>query len=165
MQETFVQRTLGENFLLSLQKAESKGELLANLKNAVLTCYPKSDLVFQVNKLSDFESVAQCQSKFAKARIMYNAKVVRELQSRLVGLRHFGNDNYKYDNKATRKLNLLINNCPTLDDMIYLAMDEYVRRGWGKVSDFKDDVEKGEHSKNTVARSQPKIERASVCSI
>lgn len=152
MQETLVQRTLGEDFLLSLQNAESKGVLLANLEDITSTCYPRNNLVSQVKKLSDFESVAKYQAKLARLRIEYNARAVKDLQSRLIGLNNFGNDNYKYKDKVVRKLNLLINNNPTLDDMIYLAMSEFVSKGWGSVADFKNELETRSKEKVPVAK-------------
>lgn len=138
-------KTLGETFLLDLQKAESRGLMFAALENIVSAYYPQHSLMVQIKKVSDFNSVAAYQSKLARIRIEYNAKAVREIQERLVGLNNFGEDNYKYKDKVVRKLNLLVNNRPTLDEIIYLTMNAYVERGYGSVEDFKREI--SEHIK------------------
>ena len=43
----------------------------------------------------------------------------------------------KYKDKVVRKLNLLVNNRPTLDEIIYITMNSYVERGYGSVESFK----------------------------
>ena len=113
MLQDIKQSTLGEAFLLNIQKAESKGLLFAVLEDTVATYYPQNNLPVQLKKVSDFNSVATYQSKLARIRIEYNAKAVKEIQDRLVGLNNLGNDNYKYKEKIVRKLNLLRNNRPT----------------------------------------------------
>lgn len=137
-----VQKTLGEEFILNLQSTESDGLMFAALEDMVAVNYPQSDLIPQVKKLSDFESVVKWQGKLARVRIEQNAKAVREIGSRLIGLNNFGKDNYKYKDKIVRKLNLLVNNRPTLDEMIYITMASYIERGWGSVEDFKSGLEK-----------------------
>lgn len=142
MQENVMQKTIGEDFLLSLQNAENVTALLTVLKNFITTFYSHKNLISQVGKLSDFESVVKYQSKLARLRIEYNARAAEDFQSRLVGLNNFGNDNYKYKDKVVRKLNLLINNRPSLDDTIYLTMNAYICNGWGSVDDFKEELKK-----------------------
>lgn len=138
-------KTLGESFLLDLQKAESRGLMFAALENIVSAYYPQHDLMVQIRKVSDFNSVAAYQSKLARIRIDYNARAVQEIRERLVGLNNFGQDNYKYKDKVVRKLNLLVNNRPTLDEIIYLTMNAYIERGYGSVEDFKKEI--SEHIK------------------
>lgn len=140
MLQDVTSKTLGETFLLDLQKAESKGLMFATLENIVAAYYPQYNLMFQIKKLSDFNSVAAYQSKLARIRIEYNAKAVHEIQERLVGLNNIGQDNYKYKDKVVRKLNLLVNNRPTLDEIIYLTMNAYVERGYGSVENFKKEI-------------------------
>lgn len=133
--------TFGENFLLSLQKAESKGLLFAALEDAVARYYPQYNLLVQLSKISNFDSVAQYHDKLARVRIEYNAKIVNELRQRLIGLNNIGgNDNYRYKEKMVRKLNLLINNHPTLEDVIYIAATAYCGRGYGSVERFKTEL-------------------------
>ncbi len=149
-------KTLGETFLLDLQKAESRGLMFATLENIVAAYYPQHNLMVQVKKLSDFNSVAAYQSKLARVRIEYNAKAVNEIKERLVGLNNIGEDNYKYKEKVVRKLNLLVNNRPSLDDIIYLTMNAYVERGYGSVEDFKKEI--SEHiEKNTSKNGSEKL--------
>lgn len=140
MAENNIQMTLGESFLLQLQEAESKGLMFAALEKIVAAHYPKNDLLKNVDKLSNFYSVAAYQSKLARIRIEYNAHAVREISNRIVGLNNIGPDNYKYKEKIVRKLNLLINNRPTLDELIYIAMASYVDRGYGSVESFKQEI-------------------------
>ncbi len=132
-----MQKTLGEFFLVDLQNAESGGLMFETLKNITSTYYPQSNLISVLDHISDFDAVAKYQGKLARVRIDYNAKAVNEIRTRLIGLNNFGEDNYKYKDKIVRKLNLLLNNRPTLDEMIYIAMSAYIERGWGKASDFK----------------------------
>ena len=140
MSQNITKLTLGEAFLLELNKSESKGLMFLALENFVAAHYPRNNLTKQINRVSDFYSVAAYQSKLARIRIEYNARAVREIEARLVGLNNFGNDNYKYKEKIVRKLNLLINNLPTLDDIIYIAMATYVDRNYGSVYDFKEEL-------------------------
>lgn len=133
-------KLFGENFLLNLQKAASKGLLFAVLEETVSRFYPNYDLDKQLKRASDFDSVASYQAKLARVRIEYNAKAVRDIHQRLVGLTNFGEDNYKYKEKIIRKLNLLINNYPTIDEIIYLAMAEYIGREYGHANDFKREL-------------------------
>lgn len=140
MLQDAVQKTLGETFLLELKRAESRGLMFAALENVVAAHYPQYDLISQISKMSDFNSVATYQSKLARIRIEYNAKAVAEIRERLVGLNNFGQDNYKYKEKIVRKLNLLTNNNPTIDEIIYLTMNAYIERGYGSVEDFKRDI-------------------------
>ena len=79
-------RTFGENFLLELQKAESRGLLFAVVEDTAARFYPQYNLEVQLGKLSDFDSVAVYQDKLARVRIEYNAKAVRDIHQRLVGL-------------------------------------------------------------------------------
>lgn len=133
--------TFGENFLLSLHKAESKGLLFAALEEAVARYYPQYNLLVQLSKLSNFDSVAKYHDKLARVRIEYNAKTVHELRQRLIGLNNIGGeDNYRYKEKMVRKLNLLINNHPTLEDVIYIAAAAYCGRGYGSVERFKTEL-------------------------
>lgn len=145
MLQDITSKTLGESFLLDLQKAESRGLMFAALENIVSAYYPQHDLMVQIRKVSDFNSVAAYQSKLARIRIDYNARAVQEIRERLVGLNNFGQDNYKYKDKVVRKLNLLVNNRPTLDEIIYLTMNAYIERGYGSVEDFKKEI--SEHIK------------------
>ncbi len=140
MEQTNPQMTLGENFLHQLQEAESKGLMFAALEKIVAKYYPQNNLLKSIDKLSDFYSVAAYQSKLARIRIEYNARAVKEISSRIVGLNNFGRDNYKYKDKIVRKLNLLMNNRPTLDEMIYITMTSYVDRGYGSVENFKKEI-------------------------
>lgn len=151
MLQDIKQSTLGEAFLLNIQKAESKGLLFAVLEDTVATYYPQNNLPVQLKKVSDFNSVATYQSKLARIRIEYNAKAVKEIQDRLVGLNNLGNDNYKYKEKIVRKLNLLINNRPTLDELIYITMASYIDRGYGSVEDFKKEI--SEHIKDNSSKN------------
>lgn len=148
MEQTNPQMTLGESFLQQLQAAESKGLMFAALEKIVTTYYPQNNLLKSIDKLSDFYSVAAYQSKLARIRIEYNARAVKEISSRIVGLNNFGQDNYKYKDKIVRKLNLLINNRPTLDEMIYITMTSYVDRGYGSVENFKKEI--AEHIKENM---------------
>ncbi len=148
MEQTNPQMTLGESFLHQLQAAESKGLMFAALEKIVTTYYPQNNLLKSIDKLSDFYSVAAYQSKLARIRIEYNARAVKEISSRIVGLNNFGQDNYKYKDKIVRKLNLLINNRPTLDEMIYITMTSYVDRGYGSVENFKKEI--AEHIKENM---------------
>ncbi len=141
MLQNVVQLTLGEAFLLELNKAESKGLIFAALEDFVAAHYSPKNLSSYIKKLSDFYSVAAYQSKLARIRIEYNAKAVKEISERLVGLNNFGQDNYKYKEKIVRKLNLLINNLPTLDELIYIAMAFYVDHGYGSIEDFKQQID------------------------
>ncbi|MBP5399812.1 MAG: hypothetical protein J6Y53_05305 [Alphaproteobacteria bacterium] len=157
MMQNNPQITLGESFLLQLQEAESKGLMFAALEKIVATYYPQNDLLKSVEKLSDFYSVASYQSKLARIRIEYNARAVKEISSRIVGLNNFGQDNYKYKDKIVRKLNLLINNRPTLDEMIYITMASYVDRGYGSIESFKKEI--ADHIReNMSASGQTKLE-------
>lgn len=133
-------KTFGESFLLDLQTAESRGLLFAVLEKAAARVYPQYDLEIQLKKLSDFDSVAAYQDKLARVRIEYNAKAVRDIHHRLVGLTNFGEDNYKYKEKIIRKLNLLITNYPTLDEILYITMASYIARGYGKAEQFKKEL-------------------------
>ena len=133
--------TFGERFLLDVQNAESKGLLFAVLAEAASRFYARESLSKQLQRVSSFDSVAVYQSKLAKVRIEYNARAVKEIHGRLVGLNNFGEDNYKYKEKIIRKLNLLINNYPTLDEIIYIAMAEYIARGFGNAESFKHGLE------------------------
>ena len=129
--------TFGERFLLDVQNAESKGLLFAVLEEAASRFYARESLSKQLQRVSSFDSVAVYQSKLAKVRIEYNARAVKEIHGRLVGLANFGEDNYKYKEKIIRKLNLLINNYPTMDEIIYITMAEYIARGFGNAESFK----------------------------
>ena len=60
----------------------------------------------------------------------------------MVGLKNFGEDNYKYKEKIIRKLNLLINNHPSVDDLVYMAMTAFIERGFGSAKDFKQEYKK-----------------------
>jgi len=148
--------TLGEAFLLDLSKAESKGLLFAVLENFTAEHYSTNDLLSQIKKVSDFYSVAAYHNKLARIRIDYNAKAVDEISKRLVGLNNFGNDNYKYKEKIVRKLNLLINNLPTLEDLIYITMASYVDRGYGAVADFKTEL--AAHISDNISKEKLSIE-------
>ena len=132
--------TLGEAFLLELNKAESKGLMFLALEDFVAAHYPQKNLSREIGRVSDFYSVAAYQSKLARIRIEYNANAMREISNRLIGLNNFGNDNYKYKNKIVRKLNLLIKNLPTLDELIYITIAAYVERNYGSVYDFKEEI-------------------------
>ena len=156
MSQNGTQKTFGETFLLDLQKAESRGLMFAALENIVAVHYPQYNLLVQINKVSDFNSVAAYQSKLARIRIEYNAKAVNEIRNRLVGLTNFGEDNYKYKDKVVRKLNLLVNNRPTLDEIIYITMNSYVERGYGSVESFKKEI--AEHIKeNSPQKGEEKL--------
>ena len=93
-----------------------------------------------MDKVSDFASVVTYQGKLAKIRIDYNIKAINEIHHRLVGLVNFGEDNYKYKEKMIRKLNLLIRNYPTAEEIIYLVMAYFIQKGYGTVEDFKKDL-------------------------
>lgn len=150
------QVTLGEKFLHELQNAESKGLMFAALEKIVAEHYPRNNLMTGVEKVSNFYSVAAYQSKLARVRIEYNAKAVKEISNRLVGLNNFGEDNYKYKEKIVRKLNLLVNNRPTLDELIYITMTSYVDRGYGSVESFKKEI--ASHiNENTPKAGQTKL--------
>ena len=58
MTQDNTQITLGESFLLELQNAESKGLMFAALENIVAKHYPKNNLLTNIEKVSDFYSVA-----------------------------------------------------------------------------------------------------------
>ena len=153
-------RTFGENFLLELQKAESRGLLFAVVEDTAARFYPQYNLEVQLGKLSDFDSVAVYQDKLAKA--------VRDIHQRLVGLTNFGEDNYKYKEKIIRKLNLLINNHPALDEIVYIAMASYIARGYGNAEKFKRELK--EHMKDNrpadgVSKMLPISCEADVCSV
>ena len=144
-------RTFGENFLLELQKAESRGLLFAVVEDTAARFYPQYNLEVQLGKLSDFDSVA-----------------VRDIHQRLVGLTNFGEDNYKYKEKIIRKLNLLINNHPALDEIVYIAMASYIARGYGNAEKFKRELK--EHMKDNrpadgVSKMLPISCEADVCSV
>lgn len=161
-------RTFGENFLLELQKAESRGLLFAVVEDTAARFYPQYNLEVQLGKLSDFDSVAVYQNKLARVRIEYNAKAVRDIHQRLVGLTNFGEDNYKYKEKIIRKLNLLINNHPALDEIVYIAMASYIARGYGNAEKFKRELK--EHMKDNrpadgVSKMLPISCEADVCSV
>ena len=64
-------RTFGENFLLELQKAESRGLLFAVVEDTAARFYPQYNLEVQLGKLSDFDSVAVYQDKLARVRISF----------------------------------------------------------------------------------------------
>lgn len=144
-----IQKTLGEFFLIDLQNAESKGLIFETLKDITSSYYPQTNLISVLDHISDFDAVAKYQGKLAKLRIDYNAKAVNDIQTRLVGLNNFGEDNYKYKDKIVRKLNLLINSRPTLEETIYIAMSIYIEHGWGKADDFKREL--GEYFQETEA--------------
>ena len=167
MTQDNTQITLGESFLLELQNAESKGLMFAALENIVAKHYPKNNLLTNIEKVSDFYSVAAYQSKLARVLIDYNARAVKEIRTRLVGLNNFGEDNYKYKEKIVRKLNLLINNRPTLDELIYITMSSYVDRGYGSVENFKSEI--SSHIKeNTSEKGRTKLEilcKENVCRV
>ena len=97
-----------------------------------------------------------------------NAKAVRDIHQRLVGLTNFGEDNYKYKEKIIRKLNLLINNHPALDEIVYIAMASYIARGYGNAEKFKRELK--EHMKDNrpadgVSKMLPISCEADVCSV
>ncbi len=140
MTNEMIDKTFGEGFLLAVEKSQNQQKLFAVLEDAVSQFYPQYDLSAQLVRLSDFESVAIYQNKLARIRIDYNAKAVREIYQRLIGLKNFGNDNYKYKEKIIRKLNLLINNYPTIDEIIYIVMAAYVMCGYGNVKKFKKEL-------------------------
>ncbi len=146
MTSEVVKKTFGENFLLDLQKAESKGLLFAVLEDTVMRFYPQEKLEVLLGKVSDFDSVTLYQDKLARVRIEYNAKAVRDMHQRLVGLTNFGEDNYKYKEKIIRKLNLLINNHPRSDEIVYMTMASYIIRGYGNAEKFKQELK--EHMKD-----------------
>lgn len=135
-----MQKTLGEFFLIDLEKAESKGLMFETLKNIASSYYPKTNLMSVLDRISDFDAVAKYHGKLARLRIDYNAKAVNEIQTRLVGLNNFGEDNYKYKDKIIRKLNLLINSHPTIEETLYIAMSIYMERGWGRADVFKREL-------------------------
>lgn len=134
-------RTFGEDFLLSLQNAESKGLMFAVVEETASRYYPQYNLLVQLAKISDFNSVAAYHDKLARVRIQYNARAVGELQQRLVGLNNLGSeDNYRYKEKMVRKLNLLINNHPTLEEILYISVSSYIMRGYGPAEKFKREL-------------------------
>ena len=135
-------KTLGENFLLELQQAATKGLLFAATKSYVKRLYPQSDILKVFARVSDFDAVVTYQAKLAIVRLEYNVRAIKEIHQRLVGLKNFGEDNYKYKEKIIRKLNLLINNHPSADDMVYMAMTAYIERGFGSAKDFKQEYKK-----------------------
>lgn len=134
------QTTLGEELLTKLQKAESGGQIFAILGEKTTEIYPEQSLYCYLDQLTNFDSVAIYQSKLTKIRIEYNATAIKELHQRLVGLKSVGEDNHKYKEKMIKKLNLLLNNHPSLDEMIFLAMAEYIGRGYGSVEKFKKEL-------------------------
>ncbi len=85
-----VKKTFGETFLLDLQNAGSRGLLFAVLEKAAAKICPQNDLEKQLAKVSDFASVAAYQAKLARIRIEYNARTVRDIHQRLIGLANFG---------------------------------------------------------------------------
>ena len=145
-------RISGEAFLTELQQATSRGVLFAITENYVKSLYPQSDLLKLLNRMSDFDAVVIYQAKLARVRVEYNMKAIREIHQRLVGLKNFGEDNYKYKEKIIRKLNLLINNHPPAEDMLYMAMASYVEHGFGNVKDFKSDYEKWVLGENLIEK-------------
>ncbi len=147
-----VKKTFGETFLLDLQNAGSRGLLFAVLEKAAAKICPQNDLEKQLAKVSDFASVAAYQDKLARIRIEYNARTVRDIHQRLIGLANFGEDNYKYKEKMIRKLNLLIHNHPTIDDLIYITMTAYISRSFGNAEDFKNQLK--EHIRDNRAPTQ-----------
>ena len=79
-----------------------------------------------------------------------------------------GEDNYKYKEKIIRKLNLLINNHPALDEIVYIAMASYIARGYGNAEKFKRELK--EHMKDNrpadgVSKMLPISCEADVCSV
>ena len=135
-------KVLGERFLLELQQASTKGLLFAATKSYVKRLYPQNDILKVFVRVSDFDAVVTYQAKLAKVRLEYNVRAIKEIHQRLLGLKNFGEDNYKYKEKIIRKLNLLINNHPSVDDMIYMAMAAYIEHGFGSAKDFKQEYKK-----------------------
>ena len=145
MTDTNAHKTFGEIFILDLQNAETKGLMFSVLVEAVSSYYPKYNLLIQVKKVSDFNSVATYQGKLARIKIEYNAKAAKEIHSSLVGLKNFGEDDYKHKERLIRKLNLLLNNNPTIDEVIYITISIYIAKGHGSAEKFKKEL--AEHLK------------------
>jgi len=141
MNNDVAHKTFGENFLLGLHNTESKGVLFALLEETIARHYPRYNLLEKLEAISDFDSVAAYQAKLAKLKIEYNAKLVNELRRRLIGLNNLGNgDRTRNKEKTVRKLNLLINHYPTLEDIIYITVATYINRGYGNTEKFKKEL-------------------------
>ncbi len=135
-------KIVGEKFLLELQQAPTKGLLFAVVEKYVGSLYPQNDILKVFARVSDFDAVVTYQAKLAIVRLEYNVHTIKEIHQRLIGLKNFGEDNYKYKEKIIRKLNLLINNHPSVDDMVYMAMSVFIEHGFGSVKDFKQEYQK-----------------------
>lgn len=135
-------KTVGEKFLLELQQAPTKGLLFAVMEKYVGSLYPQNDILKVFARVSDFDAVVIYQAKLAVVRLEYNVRAIKEIHQRLLGLKNFGEDNYKYKEKIIRKLNLLINNHPSADDMVYMAMTAFIEHGFGSAKDFKQEYQK-----------------------
>jgi hypothetical protein len=140
MLDNSFQQTFGEKYLERIEKTETKGQIFAVLEDAAASRYPEYNLYNQAKNISDFNSVSAYQDKLARVRIEYNSKAVKNIHERLRGLANFGEDNYKYKEKMIRKLNLLINNYPTIDDIVYIAMSAYINKGYGSCKKFKKEL-------------------------
>lgn len=143
MDKERVYTTFGEGFVFGVEKTETKGLLFAFLEDTVRKNYPQYKLADWVDRVSDFDSVAVYHSKLARIRIDYNAKAVQDIQQQLIALNnHLCEEDHKNKEKIVRKLNLLTNNYPSIDEVVYISMVVYISREYGCVKDFKNELKK-----------------------
>lgn len=143
-----IPKTFGEEFILQVENCETKGMMFMVLYNAVSQNYPQHNLSKYMQRISEFNSVATYQNKLARIRVAYNARAINEIQDKLINANNSGNENYKNKDKMVRKLNLLIHNNPTLDEIIYICMSAYIAKGLGTAKNFKIEIKK--HLKSNI---------------
>ena len=134
MSDRVIPKTFGEKFILGIESSEVKGLLFESLEDTLKKHYPQHDITKHLVKLSDFNSVVTYQAKLAVIRIMYNANTIREIEDKIVALADGRNE---HKERMIKKLNLLINNNPGIDDLIYICMSAYIIKGYGSAKTFK----------------------------